>query len=171
MNIPLYWYYECNIHDRGVTMIKGLYEAHLPVSNLENSISFYRNLGLEMAYKQDKLAFFWIVKGESWLGLWESDKVELLYHPSIRHIAFLVEKEDIISSKKWLSEKGITIRTSFGFDEHRQPLVLPNNPHAHAAIYFDDPDGNSIELITPIRLDFQEDFKMMTLEEWLKREE
>ncbi|MER2078554.1 MAG: hypothetical protein ABS922_11735 [Psychrobacillus psychrotolerans] len=47
--------------------------------------------------------------------------------------------------------------------------MLPNNPHAHAAIYFDDPDGNSIEFITPIRLDFQEDFKMITLEEWLIR--
>ncbi|MEK3977417.1 VOC family protein [Psychrobacillus sp. FSL K6-2684] len=150
-------------------MIKGLYEAHLPVSNLEKSILFYQNLGLEKAYKQDKLAFFWIVKGESWLGLWESDKVEIPYHPSLRHIAFRVEKEDIILAKKWLNKKGIAIRTSFGFDEHRQPLVLPNNPHAHAAIYFDDPDGNSIEFITPIRLDTQEDFKMMTLEEWLIR--
>lgn len=44
-------------------MIKGLYEAHLPVSNLENSISFYRNLGLELAYKQDHLAFFLDCKG------------------------------------------------------------------------------------------------------------
>ena len=136
-------------------MIKGLYEAHLPVSNLKNSILFYRNL----------------VKDESWLGLWESEKVELAYHPSIRHIAFQVEKEDIISSKKWLNERGIAIRTSFGFNEDRQPLVLPNHPHAHAAIYFDAPDGNSIELIAPIRIDFQEDFKMMTLEDWLKREE
>jgi len=152
-------------------MIKGLYEAHLPVSNLEVSILFYQNLGLEIAYKQDKLAFFWIIKGESWLGLWESDKVELPYHPSIRHIAFRVDKEDIKLAKKWLNEKGIAIRTSFGFDEERQPLILPNNPHAHAAIYFDDPDGNSIELITPIRLDFQEDFTMMTLEEWLTRSE
>ena len=150
-------------------MIKGLYEAHLPVSNLEKSILFYENLGLELAYKQDKLAFFWIVKGESWLGLWKSESVELPYHPSIRHIAFRVEKEDIILAKKWLNEKGITIRTSFGFNEQRQPLVLPNNPHAHAAIYFDDPDRNSIELITPIRLDVQEDFKMMTFEEWLER--
>lgn len=150
-------------------MIKGLYEAHLPVSNLGKSILFYEKLGLELAYKQDKLAFFWIVKGESWLGLWESESVELPYHPSIRHIAFRVEKEDIILAKKWLNEKGITIRTSFGFNEQRQPLVLPNNPHAHAAIYFDDPDCNSIELITPIRLDVQEDFKMMTFEEWLER--
>lgn len=150
-------------------MIKGLYEAHLPVSNLENAISFYQNLGLALAYKQEKLAFLWIVKGDSWLGLWESDKVELPYHPSIRHIAFRVEKEDMLLAKQWLNEKGIAIRTSFGFDEQRQPIVLPNNPHTHAAIYFDAPDGNSIELITPIRLDVQEDFNMMTLEEWLER--
>lgn len=150
-------------------MIKGLYEAHLPVSNLENAISFYQNLGLTLAYKQEKLAFLWIVKGESWLGLWESDKVELPYNPFIRHIAFRVEKEDMLLAKQWLNEKGIAIRTSFGFDEQRQPLVLPNNPHAHAAIYFDDPDGNSLELMTPIRLDVQEDFNMMTLEEWLER--
>ena len=34
---------------------------------------------------------------------------------------------------------------------------------AVAAIYFDDPDGNSIKLITPIRLDTEEDFEMMTI--------
>jgi catechol 2,3-dioxygenase-like lactoylglutathione lyase family enzyme len=150
-------------------LIKGLYEAHLPVSNLENSISFYKKLGLEIAYKQEKLVFFWIAKGESWLGLWETERVEVPYHPSIRHIAFFVDKADILHAKEWLNEKGIAIRTSFGFDEHRQPLVLPNNPQAHAAIYFDDPDGNSIELITPIQLDTEEDFEMMTFEEWLKR--
>lgn len=64
-------------------------------------------------------------------------------------ISHFVEKEDIIHVKKWLNEKEIAIRTSFGFDEHHQPFVLPNNPHAHAAIYL-DPDGNSIELISPI---------------------
>ncbi|EQB36267.1 hypothetical protein M948_14630 [Virgibacillus sp. CM-4] len=47
-------------------------------------------------------------------------------------------------------------------------MVLPNNPQAHAAIYFKDPDGNSLELITPLRIDFEEQFNMMTLEEWEK---
>lgn len=58
-------------------LIKGLYEAHLSVSNLENSISFYQKLGLEIAYKQENLVFFWIIKGESWLGLWETERVEV----------------------------------------------------------------------------------------------
>ncbi len=39
-------------------MIEGLYEAHLPVRNLENPIPFYELLGLKL-YKRDKdIAFF-----------------------------------------------------------------------------------------------------------------
>lgn len=148
-------------------MIKGIYEAHLPVSNLSNSIDFYKKLGLELAYQNEKLAFFWIEKGNSWLGLWETDKVYTPYHPSLRHIAFKVQLEDIQQAKEWLEQKGIAVRTAFGFPPDKQPLVLPNRPHAHAAVYFEDPDGNSIELITPLRLDVDEDFKMMQLEEWL----
>lgn len=55
-------------------MIKGIYEAHLPVSDLTESIRFYEKLGLE-------LAFLWIMKGESWIGLWKSGQVDLPYHP------------------------------------------------------------------------------------------
>ena len=41
-------------------MIQGLYEAHLPVSNLEVSIEFYSKLGLELAWKDEDSAFFWV---------------------------------------------------------------------------------------------------------------
>ncbi|MGM9928849.1 MAG: VOC family protein, partial [Bacillus sp. (in: firmicutes)] len=41
-------------------MIKGIYEAHLPVSDLKKSIEFYKKLELEIAYQQEKLVFFWI---------------------------------------------------------------------------------------------------------------
>ncbi|MBM7602579.1 catechol-2,3-dioxygenase [Metabacillus crassostreae] len=147
-------------------MIKGIYEAHLPVSNLKRSIEFYKKLDLEIAYQQEKLVFFWIEKGRSWLGLWETDKVKTSYHPSLRHIAFQIDKDNMQNIKEWLEERDIEISTNFGFPSEKQPLVLPNNPQAHAAIYFKDPDGNSIELIAPLRLDFEEEFKMMTLEEW-----
>lgn len=43
-------------------MIRGLYEAHLPVSNLKKSIEFYQNLGLELAWRGEDGAFFWIEK-------------------------------------------------------------------------------------------------------------
>ncbi len=41
-------------------MIKGLYEAHLPVKNLNISIEFYQKLGLKLALRYEKIAFFWI---------------------------------------------------------------------------------------------------------------
>lgn len=147
-------------------MIKGLYEAHLPVSNLLVSIEFYKRLGLEVAFQNETLVFFWIEKGHSWLGLWETDKVETPYHPSLRHIAFQVESEEINKVKEWLDAKEIPIRTAFGFSPENQPLVLPNFPHAHAAIYFEDPDGNSLELIAPLKVNFEERFQMMSLKEW-----
>ncbi|MDR6121131.1 catechol 2,3-dioxygenase-like lactoylglutathione lyase family enzyme [Bacillus sp. SLBN-46] len=151
-------------------MIKGLYEAHLPVSNLERSIDFYKNLNLELAYQKGKVAFFWIEKGRNWLGLWETDKVRTPYHPSLRHVAFRVELEDMARVKGWLEERGIAIKPDFGFSAENQPLVLPNYPHAHAAIYFQDPDGNSLEFMTPLRLDGVEEFGMMSLEEWNRGE-
>lgn len=148
-------------------MIKGLYEAHLPVSNLANSIEFYEKLELKVAYRSARVTFFWIEEGKSWLGLWESDTVKTPYHPALRHIAFHVSLEDIQKAKGWLTEKGIEVVTSFeDFPPERQPLVLNNNPQAHAAIYFKDPDGNSLEFIAPLRLNFEEQFEMMSLEEW-----
>ncbi|MGA4722262.1 VOC family protein [Fictibacillus nanhaiensis] len=147
-------------------MIKGLYEAHLPVSNLKKSIEFYKKLDLEIAYQQENLVFFWIEKGRSWLGLWETEKVNTPYHPSLRHIAFQIDRDNMLNIKKWLEERDIEVSTNFGFPPEKQPLVLPNNPQAHAAVYFKDPDGNSIELIAPLRLDFEEEFNMMTLDEW-----
>ncbi|CKG41695.1 Uncharacterised protein [Streptococcus pneumoniae] len=41
-------------------MIKGIYEAHLPVSNLQQSIEFYEKLGLKLAWSDESTAFFWI---------------------------------------------------------------------------------------------------------------
>ena len=83
-------------------MIKGLYEAHLPVKNLDKSMAFYEKLGLKMAWRDEETAFFWIEEGKSWLGLWEGNEYQTLYHPSLRHIAFRVSYEDLKESLKWL---------------------------------------------------------------------
>ncbi|MFY0780579.1 VOC family protein [Peribacillus simplex] len=150
-------------------MIKGLYEAHLPVSDLQRSIDFYHKLELELAYRSERVVFFWLEKGKSWLGLWKTDQVEIPYHPSIRHVALQIDLGDMPSAKDWLKDKGIDIRPFFNFTEGQQPLVLDNNPQAHAAVYFEDPDGNVLELIAPLRLDFEESFGEMSLEDWYKR--
>ncbi|NIK12578.1 VOC family protein [Alkalibacillus almallahensis] len=148
-------------------MIKGIYEAHLPVSDIAESIKFYQSLGLELAHQGEAVTFFWIEKGKSWLGLWESSQVETPYHPSLRHIAFHVELDDLLKAKDWLEERGATLRKAFGFEPEQQPIVLPNNPQTHAALYFNDPDGNSLELITPLTIDKDIDFDMMSYEDWI----
>lgn len=60
------------------------------------------------------------------------------------------------------------MREAFGFPPDRQPLVLNDNPHALTAIYFADPDGNSLEFIAPLRLDVEEAFPMMELRDWYR---
>ncbi|MED1406390.1 VOC family protein [Bacillus mycoides] len=130
-------------------MIKGLYEAHLPVSNLKNSIEFYRKLGLKLAWRDEDTAFFWIEKGKSWLGLWEGNEYETRYHPSLRHIAFRVSYEDLKESLKWLDSIQVEA-VPFGNRESTEPFIRPHQ--GNASVYFKDPDGNSLELICHIEV-------------------
>lgn len=146
-------------------MIKGLYEAHLPVRDLNRSIEFYEGLGLEFDHRvEDSLAFLWIEKDKSWLGLWETEKVEVEYHPSLRHIAFEVSLSGLKDSVVWLKNKGYEPREAFGF-EPIEPFVMPHKEYAHAKIHFNDPDGNSLEFIC--KMDNPKGIrKRMYLSEW-----
>ncbi len=121
-------------------MIKGIYEAHLPVSNLQQSIGFYEKLGLKLAWSDESTAFFWIEDGKSWLGLWAGSEYETKYHPSLRHIAFRVSYEDLKESLYWLHSLQIKA-VPFGSNESIEPFVRPHQ--GNASVYFIDPDGNS----------------------------
>lgn len=111
------------------------------------------------------IVFFWTEKGKSWIGLWEAKEVQTPYHPSLRHIAFLVELEDIKQAKDWLLSHGIEMRGNFGFPP-KEPIVLDTPPQAHAAIYFHDPYGNYLEFICPVEIDTYNESEMMYLSEW-----
>ncbi|WP_340371955.1 VOC family protein [Peribacillus sp. FSL E2-0218] len=151
-------------------MIKGLYEAHLPVRDLARSIAFYEALGLQLDHKvADDLAFLWIEKDKSWLGLWETEKAEVEYHPSLRHIAFQVSLEDLKRSVAWLEGKGYKPREAFGF-EPVEPFVMPHGEYAHAKIHFNDPDGNSLELICKLE-NRKKIMTRMYLSEWERMQE
>ena len=151
-------------------MIEGIYEAHLPVTRLERSIPFYEKLGLTLAFRNEKMALLWIKEGESWIGLWESDRAELPYHPSIRHVAFRIQADHLETVQAWLSSREIAVRTAFRMPPEEQPLVLPNFPFSHGAIYFEDPDGNSIELITYLKRE-DEPNPILSYEEWKTRQQ
>lgn len=146
-------------------MIKGLYESHLPVKNLEVSIEFYQKLGLKFAWRDEETAFFWMEEGKSWLGLWEGKEYQTPYHPSLRHIAFRVEYEDLKNSIKWLESIQV-VPVAFGRRESVEPFVRPNQ--ANASVYFVDPDGNSLELMCYIEVphEFQHITDKLSFEEW-----
>jgi catechol 2,3-dioxygenase-like lactoylglutathione lyase family enzyme len=145
-------------------MIKGLYETHLPVSDLNRSIPFYESLGLTLYRRNPKTAFLWIIERQSWLGLWEGEEYQTKYHPSLRHLAFKVEISELKKAIGWLNERGISPREDFDL-EPIEPIVFP--PQAHSSIYFNDPDGNSLEFIASLPFEVPNQ-PIMYLSEWEK---
>lgn len=77
-------------------MIKGLYETHVQVSNLEDAIQFYTEvLELKLAHRDETrpIAFLWVGEGKEFmLGLWEQKE-----NLQTRHFAFSSSKEDILN--------------------------------------------------------------------------
>ena len=126
-------------------MIKGLYETHLYVEDLGRSIDFYKNvLNLtQCSFEEERrVAFFWIRKPkQSMIGLWEKPKKEI----DIRHFAFECDADWIVNkSIDFLKENNLNFR-NFLRDETERPMVFSWIPAI--SIYFDDPDGHSLEFI------------------------
>ncbi|MFK7831676.1 MAG: VOC family protein [Winogradskyella sp.] len=125
--------------------IKGLYETHLFVEDLERSVDFYSNiLGLEQCRINDarRTAFFWIgTPKQQMLGLWEKPKEEI----DIRHFAFQCEPDWILNESINFLKKHNLNFWNFLNDGSKQPMVFAWMPSV--AIYFSDPDGHDLEFI------------------------
>ena len=147
-------------------MIKGLYETHLFVESLERSIEFYTNiLGLEQCHFSDdrSIAFFWIGKPrQAMLGLWEKPKEEI----DKRHFAFECDVDFVVNkSVDYLKSKGLKVRNHLE-DGTERPLVFAWMPAI--AIYFDDPDGHSLEFIAVLDGKPRPELGVIPYDEWLK---
>lgn len=147
-------------------MIKGLYETHVYVENLEKSIDFYKNiLGLEQCHYEEerRAAFFWIGKPkQAMLGLWEKPKAEI----DIRHFAFRCDKEFILEkAADFLNGHGLK-PYNFLQDGTSRPMVFAWMPAL--AIYFDDPDGHSLEFIALLEGQGRPEVGVISYEEWTK---
>lgn len=122
-----------------------LFEAHLPVPDLEEAIRFYRDvLGLRLAHVPETrhAAFFWIgPSGNSMLGLWAAGPSPLKI---ASHVAFRVGLAEVLAAPGALRSAGIT---PLGFDGEPTDLpdVLAWMPAA--AVYFRDPAGHLLEYI------------------------
>ena len=149
-------------------MIKGLYETHLFVESIERSIKFYGEvLQLKKCYeeKERKAAFFWIGKDkQSMLGLWEKPKEEI----DTRHFAFECDPEWILKeSVNFLKSRSLKCR-NFLNDGTEKPMVFAWMPAV--AIYFNDPDGHSLEFIGILDGKGKSEYGIITYEKWLELE-
>jgi lactoylglutathione lyase len=147
-------------------MIKGLFETHINVSSLEQSMHFYGSvLELELAVVDStrRVAFYWVGKrGEAMLGLWELKAAKI---PQ-QHFAFRCSPEDIIyRAADYLLNKDL-FPYSFFNNGNRQPLVLAWMPAI--SIYFNDPDNHSLELIGMLPGKPSPELGIISFEEWKK---
>ncbi len=147
-------------------MIKGIYETHLNVQNLERSIDFYKNvLGLEQcSYDDDRrVAFFWVGKPQEYmLGIWEKPTAEIVR----QHFAFRCDKEDILNkSINFLKDRNLK-PYNFLKDGTDQPMVFAWMPAL--AIYFDDPDGHCLEFISILEGAPRPEAGIISYEAWMQ---
>jgi len=145
-------------------MIKGLFETHLYVEDLERSIEFYKNvLGLEQCYYEEgrRASFFWIGKPKEFmLGLWEKPKNEI----DIRHFAFRCDLDDVLNkSVDYLKSKNLQ-PYNFLNDGTERPMVFSWMPAV--AVYFHDPDGHILEFISILEGNAKPELGVISYEEW-----
>jgi catechol 2,3-dioxygenase-like lactoylglutathione lyase family enzyme len=151
-------------------MIKGLFETHLFVENLERSIEFYSDvLKLEQyLYEEDRrVALFWIGKPQqAMLGLWEKPKEEI----DARHFAFECDWEWILNESIGFMKSNNLNFWNFLNDKTEQPMVFANIPAI--AIYFSDPDGHYLEFIgtLPGKYSPEKGSLVLSYNDWLASE-
>jgi catechol 2,3-dioxygenase-like lactoylglutathione lyase family enzyme len=150
-----------------IVPISGLFEAHLTVSDLDRSIAFYRDvLGLPLATRipERQVAFFWVPTAEqAMLGLWSIGTSPLRMR---LHIAFKVALEQVFASVAALRGAGLTPRDGSA-RPIEEPIVLTWMPAA--SVYFDDPDGHSLEFICMLDEPPRPELGQIAWSEWRRR--
>jgi lactoylglutathione lyase len=147
-----------------MTTIRGLFETHLTVSDLDRAVAFYQDvLGLKLASKfpERRVAFFWIGSpGQAMLGLWEvgsgPQRMSL-------HVAFDVDVAGVLTSIESLQAAGI-IPLDLDSRPTLEPVVLAWMPAV--AIYFHDPDGNLLEFLAMLPQPQRPDLGILPWSQW-----
>lgn len=144
-------------------MIKGLYETHINVIDLERSMKFYENvLGFQLGHNDEnrRIAFYFIGGwNHTMLGLWEKPEEEILP----QHLAFEIEDADMEKAIAGLNAKGVET-LNFFMQESNEPIVFGWMPAT--GIYFRDPDGHLLEYIARLPGDPMPDRAVMTRADW-----
>jgi len=145
----------------GVLAIRGLFETHLTVRDLDRSIVFYRDVvGLVLAHRvpQRNAAFLWIgAAGRAMLGLWSIGTAPLSQR---LHFSLEVALDDLLAAPARLRSAGVTPR------DGDEPVVIGWMPAA--SVFFDDPDGHTVELISMLPHEPRPDAGWMPYSRWME---
>jgi lactoylglutathione lyase len=98
------------------------------------------------------------------LGLWS------IHSSPVRmqlHLAFAVTLENVVASVSRLRDAGITPRHGNGGTSINEPMVIGWMPAA--TVYFDDPDGHSLEFICMLQERPVPELNWIPLSDWQNR--
>jgi len=147
-----------------VIPIRGLFETHLNVADLDRSVRFYRdvlNLPLARIFSGRRVAFFWIGRpGQAMLGVWETGTAP---NRMSLHTAFDVRVEDVLASVEALRKAGLTA-LDLDSQPTTEPVVLAWMPAV--AVYFHDPDGNLLEFLSMLPEDPRPELGVLPWSSW-----
>lgn len=145
----------------------GVYETHLPVSDLSRSIQFYRDklqLPLARHLAERDVAFFWVGGKETgMLGLWGSGSSPMRMQ---LHFAFRATKETILGSCQTLAAAGID-PLGFHGEAVSEPVVIGWMPAV--TVYFKDPDGHTVEMLHLMDEAADPNFGIGSYSGWMRR--
>lgn len=141
--------------------IRGLFETHLTVGDLDRSIELYRDVvGLTVAHTGSGrgAAFLWIGgPGQGMLGLWSIGTAPLSQR---LHFSLAIALQDLLEAPARSRAAGVSPR------DGDEPVVIGWMPAA--SVFFDDPDGHSVELLTMLPHRPRPDVAWVPYSEWLR---
>jgi lactoylglutathione lyase len=153
------------LHNPDRVPVRGLFETHLTVSDLDRSLTFYRDVvGLVPAFElRDRgAAFLWIgERARSMLGLWSLGSAPMGLS---LHVAFEVSLEHLLDAADVLEAHGIAALSFFG-ERTKEPSVIGWMPAA--TLYFRDPDGHLLEYLSMLEEEPRAEIGIVGWSDWV----
>lgn len=116
--------------------IKGIYEVAIKVRDLARAEEFYREvLDLEVGVRDELRNWLFLrAGGDDGMVVLQEEKGEF----PRQHFAFTVDESDIENARNLLRTRGVEVSE-----------VVSHEWMPAKSIYFDDPEGNALELCAP----------------------